>query len=104
MTAALATLGEFVSLHWGRPRRGHQGAAALLAALCTATLLSFFLASWLDAPRSPLAQGAYLGVYVVSAAVCLVAARSRTSDGVRWGFIAAGVISVPVAIVIGKPV
>jgi signal transduction histidine kinase len=100
MTIALGTLGLFASVHPGRPRREYQGAAVLLAALCTGTLLLFFVASWLVAPRSTLAQGAYLGVYVVSAALCCVAARSRTSDGVRWELMAAAVISVPIAIVV----
>ena len=100
MTIALGTLGQLVSVHPGRPRRDYQSAAVLLAALCSATLLLFFVASWLVAPRSTLAQSAYLGVYVVSAALCCVAARSRTGDGVRWEFVAAAVISVPIAIVV----
>jgi signal transduction histidine kinase len=100
MSAAASSVGHVASLV---PRRGGHdvgAAAGVLAAVSTATLVLFFLASWLIAPRSPLAQTAYLGVYLLSAVLCCVAARARTNTEVRWECIAIAVISVPIAIMI----
>jgi signal transduction histidine kinase len=100
MNAAAGSLGHFASFSpW---RRGHddRSSAGVLAALSTGTLLVFFLASWLVAPRSPIAQTAYLGVYLVSAVLCCVAARAGKNTALRWEYIAIAVISVPIAIMI----
>lgn len=100
MNAAAAGVGHSISLF---PRRGgHEPAraASVLAAVGTGTLLLFFLASWLIAPRSPIAQSAYLAVYVISAVLCCVAASAGKNGGVRWEGIAIAVISVPIAIIV----
>ena len=100
MNAAAASLGYSLPLFPGRGGRELGSAAAVLAALGTGTLLVFFLASWLIAPRSPVAQSAYLGVYVITAVLGAVAARAGQNAGVRWECIAVAVVSVPIAILV----
>ena len=100
MIAAARSLGHLASLAPGGRGNDAGSAASVLAAVSTATLLLFFVASWLVAPRSPIAQTAYLGVYLVSAVLCCVAARARANTEVRWECVAIAVISVPIAIMV----
>jgi PAS domain S-box-containing protein len=74
----------------------------VLCALCTGDLLVFFLASWIDGARAPVARAAYVTVYLSAAAVCLSAGRSVWSHSIRWSWLASAILSIPAAIFVAK--
>jgi len=85
-----------------RADRPIVASAALILAFCsTAALMLFYSASSRLGAHEALASNAYVGIYICAALICCFVARVSPARTVRWEYLAVGIISVPIAIVVG---
>jgi PAS domain S-box-containing protein len=73
-----------------------------LAALCTCSLLLFLTSAFLAGEFAPAARVGYFGVYVTGAAACFAASRAVRAGSVRWQWLSPAIVSIPLAIVVGR--